>query len=146
MVLALGISMEAWPAETAQVPPDDPPMNQNATTVGDTSLLGRDFSLTASFKIWRATSKYTASSIDFDESTANMYGPAVNLTYREKFYGGISYYKGDGFEVTDENGEIAGVPGVSLDITKTDLDLWAGYRFHSRGSAFLGYKNTKLEV
>lgn len=148
LVLALGIPMDAWTADKEQVPPDDSPMNQNATTVGETSLLGEDFSLTASFKIWQCNVDFGD---DEDYDPAFILGPSLNLTFREKFYTGINYYTGSGFnvnmmqDVENDYGTTIGTVNGDGEYAKTDVDFWAGYRFHPRGSVFLGYKYSKLE-
>jgi hypothetical protein len=140
-ILLLTMPMMVWASKDAQTPTNEPSTAENGSTISETSLLGENYSLTASFKIWRTYLKWDSESTDIGDSTSYMFGPAFNLTYREKFYCGISYYRGSGFDLTfNDNND------VDVEATKTDFDLWVGYSFNPRGSAFIGYKNTKLEI
>jgi hypothetical protein len=148
LVLVLGIPMEAWTAEEERVPADNSPMNQNAATVGETSLLGENLSLTASFKVWQCNVDF-GDDEDYDPSF--IFGPSFNLTFREKLYAGINYYTGSGFNVnmirnvTNDYSTTIGTVNGDGEYAKTDFDFWAGYHFHPRASVFLGYKYSKLE-
>lgn len=144
LTLALIIPITAWAADA-----NDP--YQDASMTENTGLFGEDLSVTVGLKIWSANIEFA----DGYEASSAMYGPSINVTFKEKFYAGLNYYKGDGFdydidgnyvyvsdgedvyefEVEDFNGEVA----------KTDFDLWAGYNFHHRGSVFLGYKHSKFD-
>ena len=76
-----------------------------------------------------------------------MYGPSVNLMIFDKWYTGLSYYWGSGFDYTIiESFESTGQNiEYNYDGEKADLDIWVGYRFHPRASVFLGYKSAKLK-
>ena len=135
--LIMAIPMQALAQNNDQLPQND------SATIAQTSYWAENFSLTVALKIWRSTL-----SLDFfegaPESTNNMYGPAVNLTFKEKFYAGMSYYTGDGFEYTIESA--SSTDNIELKITKSDFDIWIGYSFHPRGSVFIGYKTSNVDT
>ena len=141
--LLAGIS-PAWATEEDPTPYDNPAKMQANSTTAETNLLGDKFSLTVGLKSWHA-----ALSLDYHEgkpeSTANMFGPAVNITLLEKFYAGMTYYTGSDFKFeTTEN--VYGYSDISkIKHTKSDFDIWAGYQFHPRGSIFIGYKTSTID-
>jgi hypothetical protein len=118
----------------------------DASTTAETSYWNENFSVTAGLKIWRATNSFKTVGGDDIETTSNMYGPSVNLTMFDKFYTGLSFYSGSGFDYTvEETNEDTGQDlKYNYKGKKEDLDIWMGYRFHPRASVFLGYKSTKF--
>jgi hypothetical protein len=117
------------------------PIPNDTSTTAKTNFWKDNFSVTAGLKIWYATL-----TLDFlDEKpkkTAPMYGPAVNVTFKEKFYVGMSYYTGNNFKYTikDDNDDF------ELKIKKSDFDIWTGYNFHPRGSVLIGYKTSNIDT
>ena len=131
MILIVAIPLQTPAQDSNQLPQND------SSTMAETSYWGENFSLTAGLKVWRATLN-----LDFydenPESTSSMYGPAVNLTFKDKFYAGMSYYTGSDFKYT--------MGSTEFEITKSDFDIWTGYSFHPRGSVFIGYKVSNIDM
>jgi opacity protein-like surface antigen len=138
------VTSPTWATEESPSLYNNPAKMQAASTEAESNLLGDKFSLTIGLKSWHA-----ALSLDYHEgkpeSAANMFGPAVNLTFIEKFYVGMSYYTGSDFKFeTTEN--LYGHTEISkIKHTKSDFDMWAGYQFHPRGSFFIGYKTSTID-
>jgi hypothetical protein len=123
------------------------PAPNDASTTAETSYWNDNFSVTTGFKIWRATNSFKTVDGDDVETTSNMYGPSVNLTMFDKWYTGLSFYWGNGFDyIVEKTYENTGQDyEVDVDGEKTDLDIWVGYRFHPRASVFLGYKSSRFK-
>ena len=136
------INSPAWATEGNPILYDNPAEMQAASTIAESNLLGDKFSLTIGLKSWHA-----ALSLDYHEgkpeSTANMFGPAVNMTFLEKFYAGMTYYTGSDFKF--ETTETGYTDIAEIKHTKSDFDIWAGYQFHPRGSVFIGYKTSTID-
>jgi hypothetical protein len=121
------------------------PAPNDASTTAETSYWNDNFSVTAGFKIWRATNSFKDVGKNID-TTSNMYGPSVNLTIFDKWYTGLSFYWGSGFDYTIESTLDTGQDyEINVDGEKADLDLWVGYRFHPRVSVFIGYKSSQFK-
>ncbi len=106
----------------------------DSQSVGETSYWSDNFGLTASLKVWRATLRWDIVTDEEIETTSNMYGPAVNFSFLNNFFAGVSFYSGSGFDFS--------YYGVDFESSKSDFDLWGGWSFHPRGSLFIGYKYT----
>jgi hypothetical protein len=141
MILIVAIPLQTLAQDSNQLPQND------SSTMAETSYWGENFSLTAGLKVWQVTNSLKTYGGDEIDTTSIMFGPAVNLTIFEKFYTGLSYYWGSGFDYTIiSTNEYTGEDiTTKYKGTKIDLDLWAGYSFHPRGSVFLGYKTINYE-
>ncbi|MGD9210835.1 MAG: hypothetical protein PVI90_08660, partial [Desulfobacteraceae bacterium] len=139
-LLTFTLIITAIPSITLATDPPQPPQSpQTKHPPLQNPVLPEDFSITASLKIWSTTIEFS----DDIETSSYIVGPSINLTFQEKYYAGLNYYTGDGFDYEGE--EQYGIDESDGDYSKTDFDLWAGYRFHPKGSAFLGYKHSKLK-
>lgn len=91
-----------------------------------------NFTLTVGMKLWQVNWKSTQKNGDPIEASGQMFGPAASLAFKEKFFTGMTYYRGDNLEYKTEY--------TDVENEKSDADFWVGYRFTQSMALFAGYK------
>ena len=90
---------------------------------------GQDVTFSVGLKTWYNDWEYELPGNTYDSDPVLMIGPSVSIKY-DKFFGGVS--------LLSSIGKYEWSGGVEAD--RTDIDLIAGYMFHPRLGAFVGYK------
>ena len=87
------------------------------------------------------------SSVVFDDSDswALLLGPSLKLAYK-KFFTGVTWLQTAGRRYSFDYYSVGFNEPRSMDISMSEIDVLAGYMFHPRFGAFVGYKSISSEA
>ena len=100
---------------------------------------GQDVTYSVGVKAWFNSWEIEYGGVSETTDPTLMVGPSVSIKY-DKFFGGATVL----FSPDEYEWEYAG--GYSELADRTDLDLIAGYMFHPRVGAFIGYKYLSADL